>query len=54
MTTSQVEVLEQNNRNDHVHLEEGRSKLMGMMTDAPSSQMPRQSLAIPAEVEGLG
>lgn len=50
MTTSQVEVLEQNNKNDHVRLEEGRSKLMGMMTGALSSQMPRQSLAIPAEV----
>lgn len=52
-TSQQVGVLEQNKVNDHMCFEEGRSKLMGMMTDVLSSQMPRQSFAMPAEVEGL-
>ncbi|EXC07549.1 Transcription factor [Morus notabilis] len=54
VTTSQVGILEQNKRNDHFRFEEGQNKLMGMMTDALSSQMPRRSFAMPTEVEGLG
>lgn len=52
-SASQVGILEQNKVNDHMRFEEGRNKLMGMMTNVMSSQLPRQSFAMPAEVEGL-
>ncbi|GAB4827543.1 hypothetical protein Ancab_034427 [Ancistrocladus abbreviatus] len=38
---------------DNLLFEEGRHKLMGMMTEVLSTQMPRQTFALPAEVEGL-
>ncbi|KAJ4969740.1 hypothetical protein NE237_002839 [Protea cynaroides] len=45
--------VEDNRRTDHLRFEEGRNKLMGMMTDVLSSQISRQSFAVPANVEGL-
>uniref|UniRef100_A0A803P1M6 Uncharacterized protein n=1 Tax=Cannabis sativa TaxID=3483 RepID=A0A803P1M6_CANSA len=50
-STAQVGMSERNRTKDHLRFDEGRNKLMGMMTDALSSQM--QSFAMPAEVEGL-
>ncbi|PON36315.1 MYB transcription factor [Parasponia andersonii] len=52
-STSQAGLLKQNKVNGHMRFEEGRSKLMGMMTDVLSSQVPGRSFAMPAEVEGL-
>lgn len=44
----------QNKMNDNVvHFEEGRNKLMGMMAEVLSTQMPRQTFVMPSEVEGL-
>ncbi|KDP44844.1 hypothetical protein JCGZ_01344 [Jatropha curcas] len=44
---------EQNLRNSHMAYEEGRNKLMGMMTDTLSTQMPAQPFAMRPEVESL-
>jgi myb proto-oncogene protein len=49
----QTGTFEQSIKNDHVCVEEGRNKLIGMMTEMISTQMPRQTFAVPAEVEGL-
>ncbi|KAE7996682.1 hypothetical protein FH972_001383 [Carpinus fangiana] len=49
----QTGTFEQSKKNDHVCVEEGRNKLIGMMTEMLSTQMPRQTFAVPAEVEGL-
>ncbi|CAK9138768.1 unnamed protein product [Ilex paraguariensis] len=43
---------EQSIKNDHFRFEEGRNKLMGMMTDV-STPMPSANFALPTEVEGL-
>lgn len=40
-------------QNSNLRFEEGRTKLMGMMTEVLSNQIPRQSVALPAEVEGF-
>ncbi|XP_042509836.1 transcription factor MYB1-like [Macadamia integrifolia] len=45
--------VEGNRNTDHLRFEEGRNKLMGMMTDVLSSQIPRQSFAVPSNLEGL-
>ncbi|XP_010262707.1 PREDICTED: uncharacterized protein LOC104601164 [Nelumbo nucifera] len=45
--------VEENRKNDHLRFEEGRNKLMGMMTEVLSSQMARQPFGVPAKVEGL-
>uniref|UniRef100_A0A5B7BH51 Uncharacterized protein n=1 Tax=Davidia involucrata TaxID=16924 RepID=A0A5B7BH51_DAVIN len=49
----QMGVFEQSMENDHFRFEEGRNRLMGMMTDVASTQMPMPTFAFPAEVEGL-
>ncbi|KAA8539645.1 hypothetical protein F0562_026337 [Nyssa sinensis] len=46
-------VFEQSMKNDHFRFEEGRNRLMGMMTDVVSTPMPMPTFAFPAEVEGL-
>lgn len=38
---------------NNLRFEEGRTKLMGMMSEVLSTQIPRQTVAFPAEVEGL-
>lgn len=40
----------QSMQTNNVRFEEGRSKLMGMMTEVLSSQIPTQTVALPAEV----
>ncbi|KAL2940423.1 Monothiol glutaredoxin-S4 [Bienertia sinuspersici] len=35
---------------NNVRFEEGRTKLMGMMTEVLSTQIPRQTVTLPAEV----
>lgn len=53
-TTSRAGISEkQNKKKDHMHLEEGQNKLMGMMAEVLSTQMPRQTFVMPSEVEGL-
>lgn len=43
----------QHTRNDQMQFEDGGSKLAGMMTEVLSTQMPRQPLALAANLEGL-
>ncbi|XP_059628050.1 transcription factor MYB25-like [Cornus florida] len=43
-------VFEQSIKNDHFRFEEGRSRLMGMMTDVVSTQMPMPAFALPTGV----
>lgn len=50
--SSQMEISEQSVRKDMLS-EDGRNKLMGMMTDVLPSQVGRQAFAMRAEVEGL-
>lgn len=52
---SQVQMgqLEECRRNDHQRFEEGKNKLMGMMTDARPTQIGKQSFSKPAKVGGL-
>ncbi|KAF3960190.1 hypothetical protein ACB098_06G149400 [Castanea mollissima] len=50
---SQLGTFEHNMKKDHMGVEEGHNKLMGMMKDVLSTQMPRQTFPGPAEVEGL-
>jgi len=38
---------------NNVRFEEGRTKLIGMMTEVLPTHMPRQTVTLPAEVEGL-
>ncbi|TQD89388.1 hypothetical protein C1H46_025031 [Malus baccata] len=52
-TTLQMGVPANNPMNGHLRFEEGRNKLMGMMTEVLSTQVPRQTFAMPTEVEGL-
>ncbi|CAN6710141.1 unnamed protein product [Malus baccata var. baccata] len=52
-TTLQMGLPANTPMNDHKRFEEGRNKLMGMMTDVLSTQVPRQTFAMPTEVEGL-
>ncbi|PQQ16679.1 transcription factor MYB25 [Prunus yedoensis var. nudiflora] len=52
-TTSQMGLSVHNSTNDQMRYEEGRNKLMGMMTEVLSTQVPRQTFAMPTEVEGL-
>lgn len=40
-------------QNNNLRFEEGRTKLIGMMTEVLPTQIPRQTVALPAEVEGL-
>lgn len=48
----QMEISEQSVKRD-MRFEEGRNKLTGMMTDVLPAQVPRQSFAMRAQVEGL-
>ncbi|CAL5363743.1 unnamed protein product [Camellia sinensis] len=50
---AQMGVFEQNLNHDNFRFEEGRNRLVGIMTDVMSSQMPMPTFALPAEVEGL-
>ncbi|KAK9290904.1 hypothetical protein L1049_009083 [Liquidambar formosana] len=52
---SQVQMgcFEDSRKNDHLRFEDGRNKLMGMMTDVLSTQTGRQPFSLPAEVGGL-
>ncbi|KAI5346516.1 hypothetical protein L3X38_014395 [Prunus dulcis] len=52
-TTSQMGLSVHNSTNDQMRYEEGRNKLMGMMTEVLSTQVPRQTFTMPTEVEGL-
>lgn len=45
-TDNSMQCMQTNN----VRFDEGRSKLMGMMTEVISTQIPRQTVALPAEV----
>ncbi|KAG7999029.1 hypothetical protein I3843_01G285400 [Carya illinoinensis] len=45
--------VEQNLRNERICVEEGHNRLIGMMTEMVSTQMPRQTFGLPAEVKGL-
>nr|DAD26591.1 TPA_asm: hypothetical protein HUJ06_028058 [Nelumbo nucifera] len=40
-------------KHDHLRFEEGRNKLMGMMTEVLSSQIARQPFGLPPKVESL-
>ncbi|XP_044512481.1 transcription factor MYB1-like [Mangifera indica] len=51
-TGSQMGITKQCVRKD-MRFDEGRNKLMGMMTDVLSVQMPTQTYPMPPEVEGL-
>lgn len=42
-----------NSGQNNLRFEEGRTKLMGMMTEVLPTHMPRQTVTLPAEVEGL-
>ncbi|CAK9142112.1 unnamed protein product [Ilex paraguariensis] len=48
----QMGIFRQSMKSDHFCFEEGRNKLMGMMTDV-STQIPIANFAFPAELEGL-
>ncbi|XP_059666359.1 transcription factor MYB1-like [Cornus florida] len=48
-----MDVVEQSMMNNHFRFEEGRNRLMGMMSDVMPTQMSMRTLAFPAEVEGL-
>lgn len=52
---SQVQMarFEESRKNDHLRFEEGKNKLMGMMTDVRSTQIGKQSFSVPAKVGGL-
>ncbi|XP_050386143.1 transcription factor MYB1-like [Argentina anserina] len=52
-TTPQMGYYEMNMMNGHMHFADGQNRLMGMMTDMLSTQMPRQGFAMPTEVKGL-
>lgn len=52
---SQVQMarFEESRKNDRLRFEEGKNKLMGMMTDVRSTQIGNQSFSVPAKVGGL-
>ncbi|KAA8516346.1 hypothetical protein F0562_016639 [Nyssa sinensis] len=48
----QVGRIEESRKNDHLRFEEGKNKLMGMMTDVLSTSISRQPFPVPAKVGG--